>query len=436
MFNDKGKTFFNIGMAIVSILVLIVFFTAIYESLSGKKIGENNILGDPEIIAVVIGLIISLLFVERLRSLESRVQKLSESPVDAINKIEEYAQKAIDLKFKDVENKAQTLSANVSSLVEKHPWLEVITEREMIIDTDSCRGILRTCYSLLKEKKFLHLFEYLEHCSRKGTSKSKEKDSNSLYGTADDFYELSLFCEIWLGDYFLSSQFLKRYIEQYPESSYILMPEYIRKLIRIGDLGKAKELSNSLRKKIYGNTIYDRLMIRFKIYPSVSEKYKWQVSNILALNDATLADNKRIEKYKKESKDNKFAERFREKQLFYDIELQIQLGEFSDAESNLIELEKNKLKALDLNELSFLYSKLGDYDKASDIKERIAILHADTFGDDFRENTKIQIELNKNNKKARKESKPKNEKEKNSIEEVKKEQEVKVETPDIDLGRS
>lgn len=382
MNNKKSKVFFYIGLSIVIFLILIVFFIGLYESLTGRKIPEHSILNNPEIISVVIGLIVSILFYERWKSLESRVEKLAGAPVDTLKSIQEFAEKEIDLKFKTMESKAQALSASVSGLVEKHPWLEVITEREMIVETDSCRGILRTCYTLLRDEKFLHLFEYLEYCSRKGTSKDQRGSGSVLRGTADDFYELSQFCEVWLGDHYLSAQFLKRFIEQYPESSNIFMPYYLRKLCRIGDLGSVQSYSQSLRKKVYGGNLYDKLLLRYGWIHPVSDRYKWLASNALILADTILCEDKWVKMYEDDTHAEKYAEKFIVTQSLYDAEVEIQAGNYTDAQKVLSGINEDTLRAEELRELSYLYSKLGEEEKAREIHERVMNLYDKGFGDD------------------------------------------------------
>lgn len=381
MENNKSKLFFYISLSIVFLLVLTVFFVSVYESFSDNKLSKESIFKDPEIIAIIIGLIISILFFERWKSLESRVDKLSEGSVDTLKSIEEYTKSQIEQNFSMLETKAKSLKDSISGLVENHPWLEEIEERELIVETDSCRGILRTCYSLLREEKYLHLFEYLEYCSKKGTANEKWKNTGKLNGTADDFYELSIFCEIWLNDYYLSAEFIKRYIEQYPDSAYILMPHYLRKLIRIGDLGSVKTYSKYLRRKVYGDTIIEKLKLYFKLTYPVSEYYRWNSSHILLLADTLLCEDKWNRQYKKDLINQKYSKYYETEQLLYEIELEIQSGEFELAQEKLLSLHDKNLKMNQLNELSYLNSKIGNDEIAQELRENINDLRHYGFGD-------------------------------------------------------
>jgi len=381
-------------VSVVALLIISVFVITIYRQVTDKE--DALFSFSPQILSVAIGLIISLLFVERWKTLESRVNKLSEGPLDALKNIQDFVKKETEARFEYIESRAQTLSETVNSLVEKHPWLEVITKREIIVETDSCRGILRTCYSLLKENKVLHLFEYLELCSQKGISSDGSKKNTPLRGTADDFLELSYFCEVWLGDYYLSAQFLKRYIEQYPDSGHLLQHEYIRKLLRIGDLREVIRQVNNLKNRLRCTNRFYRTLLKINFFKPKSERFAWSAFNALALAEATYGNDKMAGWYLKYISSNKFYKIFQVRQLLFDLELQIQLGQFEVAKDLAESLNNVELHPFELSELSYIYAKMGDYDKASQFKDIIVSHHKEVFGNDERKvKTIIFNEINR-----------------------------------------
>ena len=203
-----------------------------------------------------------------------------------------------------------------------------------------------------------------------------------LRGTADDFYELSFFCEAFLGDYYLSALFLKRYLEQYPDSAHILTPTYIQKLLRIGDLGSVNVLSRRLRHRLYGNTIYNQIRIFFKLDHPMSERYEWEALNALILSDTALSEPKRISKYRKQLQENRYCILFPREQILYDIEVLIQNGEFDKARELINGVDTYEASPSELNELSFFYSKMGQYDDATSCKEMMIEKTKDYFGDE------------------------------------------------------
>ncbi|MCI5158123.1 MAG: hypothetical protein D3906_06700 [Candidatus Electrothrix sp. AUS1_2] len=76
---------------------------------------------------------------------------------------------------------------------------------------------------------------------------------------------------------------------------------------------------------------------------------------------------------------------FKTQQSLFDAELQIQIGEFTKAKEIIQKLDDENLGNEEVNDLAFLYSKMGVFDKASDIREKLMASHSKIFGDDNRE---------------------------------------------------
>ncbi|SMF96821.1 hypothetical protein SAMN02949497_4232 [Methylomagnum ishizawai] len=384
MFKDQSRFIINAGITIVIILIVVTLIVSLYQIASGDSVtNKANFLQDPEIISVAIGLILSVLFVDRWRSLESKVDSLSTHQQEHLDKIQKFANEQTELKIGQTIDKAEKVSAKLSSISERHPWLDVISERDIIVETESVRGILRTSYSLLREGKYLHLYEYLEYCSRKGTKKDARDDKFALRGTAEDFLEIASFCEVWLEDYALGAEFLTRYIEQMGVNAYVMYPDYIHILLRIGALQTAQ-------KQMY---ILTKILAREKLYQAwpfiknpnpISERYRWHAANILSLAYAIIRDYKRSDKYATVARESAYARLFKTQQMLFNAEHLIHLGQFNKAFKILEAVEGPTTSVFDLRDLVLLLEKLGAYEKANLIRKRITDMRILAFGDDGR----------------------------------------------------
>jgi hypothetical protein len=344
---------------------------------------RNNLWRDPEIVAVAIGLLLSVLFIDRWRSLEGKVDGLGRDQSSRLKDIQQFTADHIKLEVGRVVDKAEKLSAKLASISEQNPWLEVVTERDIIVETESVRGILRSAYNLLGENKTLHLFEYLDFCSRKGTTLDPRERQSPLRGTADDFLEIAIFCEIWLGDYALSVEFLRRYSEQAGLSAYIMYPDLIRRLVRIGDLPAARQHMGQL-ERIFRRRKFEKLLAFIDASQPMSGRYYWYACNVLALGHAALGRNHLVDRYLSEAKASPYAQRFAEEQSLIDAERFVHQHRFAEALA-LVGSEANGFDggfSTALDRIA-VWERLGEFERAAELRKRIDRARKTVHGDDW-----------------------------------------------------
>lgn len=379
---DSGRLLINLGLTAVIILIVVTLVTSIYEIVRSDGANNGGFWRDPQIIAVAIGLILSVLFVDRWRSLEEKVDNLSRDQADKLKDIQSFSKEHIELQVGQIVDKAEKVSSKVSSLVERHPWLEVISERDIIVETESVRGILRTSYGLLKDKKYLHLFEYLEYNSRKGTSGDNRDSKLSLRGTADDFIEIASFCEVWLGDFALSAEFLKRYIEQAGNAGYIMYPDYIRRLMKIGNLPLTKDYIHLLSAIVSRDRLHAMIPF-FRNHQPMSERYRWYASNVLALAHSLTGDLRKAERNITAAHRSTYAHLFHTEQTLFDVEVMIGRGNFGEAVNKLDEVDELPSSIFELRDRILLLERLGAFDRAAKLRRQIEKTREKAFGDDW-----------------------------------------------------
>lgn len=370
--SDRGRFLINLGIAVVLGLIVFALVTSFYQQFTGEQ--GKGFWKDPEIIALAIGLILSVLFVDRWRSLEGKVDNLSRDQHERLKDIQCFAREHIELQVGQVVDKAEKVSAKIAAVAERHPWLEVISERDIIVETESVRGILRTAYSMLKgEKNYLHLFEYLEYCSRKGTSEDSREQGkrHALRGTADDFLEIASFCEIWLSDHALSAEFLKRYIERSGRAAYVMYPDYIRRLLRVGDIPGAMDQADRLDASFKR----DRLMKWFPfvgVARPMSDRFRWHAAN---------GEVSRARRYANMAHGSIYARHFAADQALFDADVLIHRGQFDEARK-LLEIEHSDASVFDLRDRIILHERIGDFQRAAELRDQVAGLRRQAFGDD------------------------------------------------------
>ena len=378
---DKGRFLINAGLAAVVLLLLIAMATSIYQMYLSEGSDQPGFWRDPQIIAVVIGLVVTILFIDRWRSLEAKVDNLFKDQNARLERIQEYSKEHVELQVGHIIDKADKLSANLSSVTERHPWLEVITEREIIVESESVRGIIRSAYVLLNEGKASHLYEFLEYCARKGTKDDPRKDKKPLRGTAEDFLELALFCEVWLEDFALSTEFLRRYFEQAGASGYVLVPDFIKRLIRVGNLPLVREQSNKLKRIMNEDAFLNWFKFLTKQKP-ISDRFKWHAANVLSLGYSVIGEHKLSHDYQTYSNDHHFSKLFPVDQALFCAELLINEGKFSEANRIFEEIANDSLSVFQMNEKIILLEKTGGFVAASVLRSRLNKFKIHAFGDD------------------------------------------------------
>jgi len=338
--------------------------------------------------SAIIALLIAKLIVDHRQSIEKRINDLTQEQKEQkvhYEEIETYITQRADLKISQIVSKADAVNANLISISERYPWLEYITERDIIVETESVRGILETSYHLLRDEKYLHLYEYLEYCSRKKTpfDGRLKKNHNQqdvdpkklppLQGTVDDFLKIASFCEVWLEDYALGIEFLDRYIDKVGNSQYLMYPDYIHRLLRMGELPEAQKKAISLNRILKKHDLYNLLSffpVTIKSHP-ISEYYYWYAKNILSLTNAIISNKRRAIKDAEIAKASPFASIFQTQQKLFNAELSIYLMEFAVASETLATIEKHVATFPDLHYLALLWKSIGEDEKAATIRKRI-----------------------------------------------------------------
>lgn len=381
---DRGRFLINIGLVAVIILVFFALVTSIYQQTMVGDASEKGFWRDPQIIALGIGALLSVLFVDRWRSLENKVDSLSKDQNERLKDIQSFTKEHVELQVGQVVDKAEKVSAKIASIAERHPWLEVITERDIIVETESLRGILRTAYSMLKGgKNYLHLFEYLEYCSQKGTRADPRDDhaKKPLRGTADDFLEIASFCEIWLGDYALASQFIQRYIDQAGSAAYKIYPDYIRRLLRVGDMPAAVKQTKQLDAIMRRDQLFQMLPFLGTRYP-MSNRYRWQAANALAVAYAAFGKRPNSQRYVAAAHASPYSQLFASEQVLVDAEVSIHNGVFEDALVLLTQAEEGDSSVFLLRDRIVLLEFVGEFGRAAELRQRLEAQRNRSYGDD------------------------------------------------------
>lgn len=373
-----------VALSIVIILIIALLILSIYELATGKGAPGGTFLRDPQVISIAIGLLISVLFVERWRSLESKVDLLSTGQRESLDRLEKSVEADFKRRLSQSVGKAETLSAKISEILELHPWLEVITDRDIFVETDSVRAIIRSCYSLLKEEKYGHLCEYLEYHSKKGTANDSREASKrtKLRGTPDDFLELAEFCETWLEDYYLGSQFLARFSENGGSQAAVLIPSYLRRLIRLGDFAGAERVRKLIDQRLYGETPWLRAAVYFGWPRPLPERTMWEALDVLSLFEASSGDVVKAKRLRQNVTSSELADLFPVEQALREAEFLLASGEWREARDLLVSIEEQLASIHHLREAAYLAAQLGEMRSALWFRERMTELREQVFGDD------------------------------------------------------
>lgn len=354
---DRGRVIINFGLGAVVILLILLLIDSLFELFSQNS-RAGSYLRDPEVVALAVGLILTVLFVDRWRSLEAKVDSLNKEQRSRLDDIQSFSTEQIKLKVDQVVDKAEKVSATLAALSEQHPWLQVITERDIVVETESVRGILRTSYMLLKEDRPLQLYEFLEYCSRKGTLEDPRDKKLRLRGTADDFFEAASFCETWLEDYALGAQFLKRYLEQADGSAYVVYPDYVRRLLRIGSFPEAQRYTEGIERVLFRDR-WTRRVPFLRNHTPISDRYRWHAANTLSLAHAAFGDARSALRHATEASRSPYASLFANQQLLFDAERQIYLGDIEAAKKSLAGLRSEWASSFNLRDEVMLRERLG-----------------------------------------------------------------------------
>jgi hypothetical protein len=380
-----GRQIVPVGLVIVALLVVVTLVVSIYETVTSST-GDETILKNPEVVAIAVGLLLSVLFVERWRSVEGRLDKLSEEEQKRLSELDKFARTRTEQVVGETVNKAEKLSARLAALADDNPWLEVLTKLDIVVETESVRGILRTSYRLLREHKDLHLYEYLEFCARKGTDLDDREDNKGrpkrrpLRGTAEDFLEIASFCEIWLEDYALGIEFLRRYLDRAGTASYIMAPELIVRLLRMGRYPEVATRAATLERRLRRDD-WHRRMPFLPVGDPVSERFRWTASNVLALTYATFGDGRKAEHFEAAARHGPYAGLFKSDQALFDAEIAVNRGQFPLARARLETSDESGTDAGCLHEAIFMFERMNDFDRAAQLRKRLQEYRSHAYGD-------------------------------------------------------
>jgi hypothetical protein len=380
-----GKQIVPIGLAIVALLVVVTLVVSIYETVTSSA-GDESVLKNPEVVAIAVGLLLSVLFVERWRSVEGRLDKLSEEEQKRLRELDEFAKTRTDQVVGEVVSKAEKLSARLAAVADDNPWLEVLTKLDIVVETESVRGILRTSYRLLRERKDLHLYEYLEFCARKGTDLDDREDDKGrpkrrpLRGTAEDFLEIASFCEIWLEDYALGVEFIRRYFDGAGAAGYIMTPELIVRLLRMGRYPEVATRAAALERRLRRDD-WHRRMPFLPAGDPVSGRFRWKASNVLALAYATFGDERRAEHFEAAARRGTYADLFDSDQALFDAEIAMNRGQFGEAKEKLETSDESDTDAAQLHEATFMFERMNDLNRAALLRKRLQEYRNHAYGD-------------------------------------------------------
>ena len=374
--------FFSISLSVVVMLVIAIGAVSVYEAFTDTS-SALSFIKNPEIVAIAIGLLVSILFVERWRSLDTKVDSISSEQQKIFKDLRESVDNELEIKLGVTIAHAETLQSQISDLVEKHPWLEAITDRDIYVETSSIRGIIRTCYSLLEEERLLHLHEYIDYHSQNGAKDDpfSEKRRGALRGTLDDYVELADFCELWLEDYYLSTEILARLAERSDRNSISALPIYLRKLIRSGMLSEAMEMGNRIRIRVFGQNVWAKLLLVLGLRTRFPETVRWRSYNSLALLSANIGRDTDCRRYEKMAQQSVCAEQFDREQKIWTAEIRNASGDASEAARLLFEALSNNPSLIDLNDIAFLLFRAGFTEDALLVRQRILARREGVDGD-------------------------------------------------------
>lgn len=378
---NPGRLVVPVGLGVVVVLVVATLVVSIYETVITSS-GDQTILKNPEVVAIAVGLLLSVLFVERWRSVEGRLDKLSDDEQARLKDLETYAKSRTKQIVGEAVDKADKLSAKLAAIAEDNPWLEVITKRDIIVETESIRGILRTSYTLLHDEKYLHLYEYLEYCARKGTAQDNRQSKRRLRGTPEDFLEIASFCEVWLEDYALSTEFLQRYVEGTGGGGYALAPELIVRLLRMGRFPEAATRAATLERLLRRDEWHKRIPF-IAVTSPVSERLRWKTWNVLSLTYAVFNDDRKSLHYATSARNDPYATLFAADQRLFEAEIALNCGDFEWALDKLqpVDGSDDDADVSYLHELIFMYERMNRFELAAPLRAKLDKYRAQVQGD-------------------------------------------------------
>ena len=306
--NKFFKQKFNSTSILLFILVAtLIYIVYIYSSAENTSFNSNlpnvkdngdflSFLKDPAFIVSIFVVVFTYLIIDRWKSIEARIEKLKDDQRTTIEEINREADKKISDKVEKMIDRAETVDQKVSSLIENHPWIGLLTENNIIPDIPTCHVILDTANKLLKMENVKRALvqEYIYFWVGKRTNHKKKKDEEKvqLEGTKEDFLRLMIFCEDELKDEYLSFLVL--------QSGYsftkTLTPYYLRRLIDYGYIQEAKNVVTTLKNSIK-ITFLSKFIAVFKDRYYMNADYISRCLAVMALFESIKGRNKKSKQY-------------------------------------------------------------------------------------------------------------------------------------------
>lgn len=380
--SDLVHTLIGMGILLVILIIAIALATSLVQVWTGNQ-DEQSFWSDPQLIAVAVGIIISVLFLDRWRALDGKVDQIFNEQNNRLSELQTFAKEHVELQVGQVIDKAEKISAKLVGINDRHPWLDVISERDMIVETDSIRGILRTAYMLLNSSQIGHLFEFLEYNSRKNTSRDTRKVKSALYGTPNDFLEVAMFCEVWLEDYALAVEYLHRFLESDRRNAYQLYPDLATRYMRLGYLNEAKYLIRQVRWILFKMEFRTFFSALGSDQP-VSKRYQWHANNVCASWADLTRQTRLANTHSKKAQDNNNGEVYDREQVIFEVERLIYKGEFEKASKKLDDRANLRMTVAEMRDQVSLHERLGEHEKGAAFREIIEIVRERTFDDDWK----------------------------------------------------
>jgi hypothetical protein len=352
-----------VGVALLSV--------AAYRMLNEPTGAKDGIFQNPELLAIVIGAVVSVVFLQQINFLRSEVSTIRNQQVESIKNMQESVDRYVEKRIERTVGVAQDLDARVRSLREENPWIETVTKRDIIAETDSARGVLRTAYMLFSQRQIATLYEFLEHNLRKGGPADKRDPRSPLRGSPDDFLDLCEFCEIYLQDSYLGTEFIHHYM-RFGGAALAIQPEYVTRLLRVGRVGDAAHVSRRLERLVSHHPLISLVRSIFNMRQPMSELLEWKIKNMLALQYAYEGRRKRALTMLRSAENSEQARKSKRAQALASAEVQAELGEEEAVRRNLSDAEDEGDQLLSvLYQICIILTKIGDFDRAAALKDKL-----------------------------------------------------------------
>lgn len=354
-----------VGVALLSI--------SAYRMLSVPNGVNGGLFENPELLAIVIGAVVSVVFLQQINRLHSEVSTIRSQQVETIKNMQESVDRYVEKRIERTVGVAQDLDARVRSLREENPWIETVTKRDIIAETDSARGVLRTAYMLFAQRQIATLYEFLEHNLRKGGPADRRDHKAPLRGSPDDFLDLCEFCEIYLQDSHLGTEFIHHYM-RFGGGALAIQTEYVTRLLRVGRVNDAAHVARRLERYVSHNPLIALFRAIFNLRQPMSDILEWKIKNVLALQYAYEGRRRRALAMLRSAETSEQGMKSKRAQALSSAEVQAELGDVEVARRHLKEAadgdEGEQLLSI-IYQMCIIWTKIGDFDVAGAFMQKL-----------------------------------------------------------------